>query len=162
MRKKIAGIVVFYFFVASVYAQDKIKTDRPGESQTPEILTKKWFQAEIGLQFENDELKSISHPDLLLKYGLSKRIELRLITEVITEETLAVIPSGNNFVSGVLPIRLGTKIALWDEKGGLPKTSLLIHTSIPKFASEKFRQRKWVPDFRLAMLNSLSDKVDLN
>ena len=94
-------------------------------------------------------------PTLLSKYGLSKRIELRLITSIKRFSVLQ-IPSGTIYETGLEPIELGTKIALTEEKKWIPKTSLLFHVAIPGFASKNLQADHLAPNFRFSMQNTIS------
>ena len=120
-----------------------IETDRPDQTESPYTVPKKWFQAEAGFVVEKDKSgsKTFVHPSLLSKYGLSKHFELRLITEYVSVQTPLLIPDGNKVTSGLQPIEIGGKLALFEEKGIRPKTSLIFHTSIPKAALSEFQRR---------------------
>lgn len=144
-------------------AQEKIETDRPDQTETPYLVPKGWFQGELGLQAEWDGgMLLLYHPTALWKYGISKRVELRLITELLTVERRLIIPGGNDFVTGLLPLQVGAKIGFWEQKGALPKTSLIFHTTIPATASGKFRPSRWAPNFRFVMQNVITDKFTLS
>jgi hypothetical protein len=139
-----------------------METDRPDQTESPYLTKLRFLQGEFGLNFEKAEgLKTLVIPTALWKYGLSKKIELRLITEIVTTETPLLIPFGNDFISGLLPVQIGVKIALTEEKGILPKTSLNFHIAAPKIASKKFRTNKWAPNFRFLMQNTLSETIGL-
>ncbi|HEX2609115.1 MAG TPA: transporter, partial [Flavisolibacter sp.] len=131
------------FLLQSVEAQqsDKIETDRPDQTESPYVVPKKWLQFESGFNYEKDKegYNTFVHPTLLSKLGLSSRFELRLITEVLTVQSPPIIPFGTVSQTGLLPVQLGGKIALFEEKGARPKTSLIFHTTIPKIASSKFQ-----------------------
>jgi len=149
----------------SVHAQltDKIETDRPDQTESPYTVPKKWLQVEAGFNIENDKsgAREFVHPTVLSKYGLSQRFELRLITEFISFQTPVIIPLGNDIVTGLQPVEVGGKLALFEEKGIRPKTSFIFHTAIPKAASKKFQQTNWAPNFRFTMQNSLSEVISL-
>ena len=72
-----------------------------------------------------------------------------------------MIPQGNEYIRGLLPVQVGCKIALWDEKGLLPKTSLIFHVAPSKVGSKKFHTDKWAPNFRFSMQHSLSGNIGL-
>ena len=136
----------------------KIDTDRPDQTETPVVTPKKWIQLEMGLNVQQNNKTSTEFllPTLLSKYGLAKKIELRLIT------TLNRFSTGNgNYTTGLEPVELGTKIALTEEKKWMPKTSLLFHVAIPILASKKLKADKLVPNFRLSMQHTLSGTVGL-
>lgn len=143
---------------------ESIETDRPDQTETPYIVPKKWFQAEIGFTIEKDKTgaKTYVHPTVLSKYGLLNRFELRLITEYVSVKTPLSTGSGYQTSSGFQPIEIGGKVALFEEKGLRPKTSLIFHTSIPKAAFKEFQQPQWGPNFRFTMQHSLSETISLS
>jgi hypothetical protein len=162
MIKFITTLIFFIAFADSGFAQDKIDTDRPDQTESPVIVPKKWLQFEFGFgkQATNADENEFQHPTLLSKYGISKRIELRLIT-TYTTITDRSNPLSKETYSGISPIEIGTKVALWEEKKLLPKTSFLFHVTIPKLASKKLQADKWAPNFRLAMQHTVSKVVGI-
>ncbi len=159
---KIATLVVFFLAGSlTAFSQvEKIDTDRPDQTESAVLVPKKWMQFEFGIGKQENKPGDIGfqHPTLLSKYGLNKRVELRLIT------TLA----SNHFYngsavkqkeSGLEPVEIGAKIALWEENKLLPKTSLIFHFAIPTLASKKFRADKLAPNFRFTMQNSITNNI---
>lgn len=164
MKKLCFIIVLLVTLQKNSYTQQdgRMETDRPDQTESPFLTKKKYIQAEIGFNVEkHNGFKTFVHPTILWKYGASKRFELRLITESITQEMPIMIPQGNDFISGILPIQIGGKITLTEEKGIAPKTSLIFHMAVPKIASKKFHAAKWAPNFRFVMQNTLSETVGL-
>jgi hypothetical protein len=149
--------------IIKILAQDKIETDRPDQTETPFLTPKKWMQFEIG--FNNQQNKKGSkeyfYPTLLSKFGVSKCFELRVITTVQQTTTEFPIFIDKVIEKGLLPLELGGKIAFWEEKKWIPKTSLIFHFAIPKFASKNFRANKLAPNFRFVMQNTLNKYVGL-
>jgi hypothetical protein len=146
------------------FGQDtgRMETDRPDQTESPFITKKGFVQLEWGLNVEQDNgLTTIVHPTVLWKYGACKKFEFRLITEIISRETPLLIPQGNDVQTGLLPVRLGAKLALWEEKGMLPKTAILAHVAFPTLASKAFQVSRAAPEFRLAMQHTLSQTVGL-
>jgi len=122
--------ILFLFFLLvelMASAQERIDTDRPDQTESAVLLPKKYFQAEFGFGKENStgENYTIAHPAFLLKYGLSKRFELRLESTYFSEY-IHLIPDPNTNTD-LAPVEIGTKVALFEEKGLLPKTSLIAH-----------------------------------
>ena len=143
---------------------DEMETDRPSESFTPTIVLKKHFQVEAGFrkEYDNNEGERSNeylYPTALLKYGVSKKLELRLLIE--EEADYDYIPEKHKTAAGLQPVKLGFKYNLFDEKGALPKTSVIARADIPKFASPDFKGDFVAPLFRLAMENSLTKKLSL-
>lgn len=143
-------------------AQEKIETDRPGETQSPILVPRGWFQAELGLEKENntDDDYTLEHPTALLRYGVSKKFELRLESNVQTEYQ-QLIPNPKE-TTGLSPVEVGAKLFLAEEKGARPKTSLITQVGLPFLSSRPFRTPHLSPAFRLAMQNSITEAFDLD
>lgn len=143
------------------FAQSSIETDRPDQSETPVIVPKKYFQAELGFEKENsgDRNYRLLHPTALLKYGISNRAELRLEINPITEY-VHLIPNPVK-TTGIEPVVIGSKISLFEEKKARPKTSLILHMGLPFLATKNLRTPHLQPSFRLAMQNSITNKIAL-
>ncbi len=156
-------LLLFSVCCQGVFAQQtgRMETDRPDQTESPYLTRKNYLQAEFGFNLEKvDGLTQWVHPTALWKFGLSERFELRLITEMQTIQ----IKSGTtitNRKTGVLPIQFGGKLALMEENGWLPKTSLIAHTSLPRWGGAVFQTPNWSPNFRFVMQNTLSDRAAL-
>ncbi len=152
--------MLFVMFFQSK-AQDKIESDRPDQTETAETVPLHYFQGEFGFRYENEEGKNytINHPVALLKYGLFDKFELRL-EGLYKTEYQHLIPKPQTS-TGFDPFAFGFKLALLDEKGLVPKTSLITQVSIPTFASSEFKAQHAAPSFVLAMKNTISKTADL-
>jgi len=134
----------------------RMDTDRPDQTESVSITKKGYLQAEIGFNKEKYGSGYVwVHPTALWKLGLNSQIELRLITESNTLE------SGGSKVSGLVPIQIGGKIALWKEKGIRPQTSLIFHTGIPALGSANFKTPHLSPNFRFTLQHTLTDRIAL-
>lgn len=152
-------ILLLSFSGPALLAQESIDADRPDQTESAVLTPTGLFQAEFGFSLEKDDgLKSFAHPTALWKYGISNRFEVRLITEFISQEIATTFPQGKKTTSSILPIQIGTRVALWEEKGLLPKTSFLFHVGIPAFSSSAFKPPHAATTFRLSMAHSLSEK----
>jgi hypothetical protein len=147
-------------YISSIAQVEKIDTDRPDQTESAVIVPKKWIQVEAGFSKQQNSPGSteFQHPTLLSKYGITKRIELRLIT-TLTTNTYYNAAQLKQKESGLEPVELGVKIALWEEKKLLPKTSLLFHVAIPKLATKKFHGDKLAPNFRFTMQHSITNNI---
>lgn len=160
-----------YLFVAALLAltylckaqqTGRMETDRPDQTESPVITKKNYIQSEWGFNIEKENnLNTFVHPTVLWKFGVSTKFEFRLITEFVSQETPLLIPAGNDFISGILPIQLGGKVSLWEEKGLLPKTSFIFHVAPSKSGSKIFHTNKWSPNFRITMNQTLSENIGL-
>jgi len=147
------------FFQLSVSAQQKdslpdLVADRPDQTETPMIVPKKHFQVETGFLIEkvNSIERAYSHPSILWKYGVNGKAELRLITE---------INSSNSVNAGLVPVLIGFKQRLAEEKGAMPMISFIGHLSLPFASSKKFETSRYAPEFRFTLQHTLSEKISL-
>jgi hypothetical protein len=142
--------------------EGRLETDRPDQTESPFITKKKYIQAEFGFNLERDNgYSAFVHPTVLWKYGACSRFEFRLITEFVSVEAPLTIPDGNEIKTGILPIKIGGKIALWEEKGLVPKTSVIFHIAPSNIGSKKFYTSKWSPNFLFTMQHTLSENIGL-
>lgn len=159
MYKYYISIVFFVFSIRGI-SQDlsPIEIDRPDQTECPSIVPRGMFQMENGLNFEKTDSNSNFYllPTTLWKVGINENLELRLITEFIIESS-----NSERFV-GLKPIFIGLKVKICEEKGIIPKTSLIAHLLLPKVASEKFKVDYIAPKFRFTMQHTLSDKISLS
>jgi hypothetical protein len=163
MIKFITTCIFFIVFVTTCFAQtEKIDTDRPDQTESAVLVPKKWVQFEMGFskQVNTATENEFQHPTLLSKYGISKRFELRLITTVQTNTDFSN-PLVKKTNTGLTPVEIGAKIALWEEKKLLPKTSLIFHIGIPRLASKYFQADHLAPNFRFTMQHSITKKIGL-
>jgi Putative MetA-pathway of phenol degradation len=166
MNKYFFSTCLFFFLLNTATAQtgaiDPIDTDRPDQTESVNTVPKNWFQFEFGFSRQENERNNYEYltPTLLSKYGLSNRIELRLITSVFTTSTL-LIPAGRVRKTGLDPVEVGAKISLWEEKKGIPKTTFLFHVAIPGFASNTNDINLVAPNLRLTMQNSIAKNFSI-
>src|SRR5436190_9651982 len=117
MAKNLIWMLLMFFAGNQLLAQEKIDTDRPDQTESAVIVPAHYFQAEFGFNKENIAGRDydLIHPTSLLKYGLS-RFEFRLeITSRSSYEHLIPEPK---WTTGVEPVEIGFKAALWEEKKG--------------------------------------------
>lgn len=155
---KIKILLFILVTTAKINAQSEpLEADRPDQTETPSIVPKGMFQVESGFSYEKlaTENAVFALPSTLWKYGISQKIELRLITEWVFEQT------ENQKQNGFLPVAIGCKVNLLKENGWLPKTSLITHISLKNIASSNYKFDYYVPDFRFTMQRQLSEKVSL-
>jgi hypothetical protein len=151
--------IILLFFTRTVFAQElsPIQLDRPDQTECPFITPTKYIQVESGFNYENSSSleKNYTYPSSLWKYGINEKVELRLITELVTAKinTLAV--------SGLNPITFGFKTALLEEKGIIPKTSFIGHLTTAQIGTKEFHTKYIAPSFRFTMQHTLSKRVSL-
>ncbi|MEP6749185.1 MAG: transporter [Bacteroidota bacterium] len=159
MLKKIGFVLLtagLSFGDADAQELERMETDRPDQTECPFIVPAKWVQFEMGFNFEKNGPRShtLVYPTLLYKYGISKRIEFRLITSLLSNKEYTDLH--HETITGVEPVQFGFKVALAEEKGLRPKTAVIAHISIPQFASAKLRAEKAAPNFVFTMQHTLN------
>lgn len=152
--------IVLFTFNSSDAQIERIDTDRPDQTESAHTVPRHYFQAEIGFNKENTfhDNFDLVHPTALLKYGF-KRWELRVETTVRSSYE-QLIPNSKR-ITGVEPVEIGFKVALWEEKKWIPKTSFIGHLGFPALASKPFRPDHVAPSFRFTMQNTLAKKIAL-
>lgn len=156
--------IVFFIcccLVASVHAQDRIDTDRPDQTESAVLVPKRYFQGEFGFNKENSGNRyfRIVHPTFLLKYGLSKRFELRLESAYATEYA-HLIPNTVT-TTDLAPVEIGTKIALFEEKGWRPKTSLIFHIGSSFETSHPVGEWDFLSSLRFTCQSTITETIGL-
>ena len=144
---------------------ENIVTDRPDQTEAPALTPKKWMQFEIGVQSEFDKADGYSsqsslYPTVLAKYGLSKRFELRLITEYAKDNFK--VGNLNSSTSGLAQFTVGSKIAISEAKGWLPQISLITHLELPWIASKDYRPSTIVPRYRFLFCHPINDRINFS
>lgn len=159
MRKYLYALLISSFIIEVAAAQDnKIKTDRPGETQSSETVGKKTYQAETGFRYqkEGDEEHTLQHPQVALRFGLAPKLEFRAEITPQTEKQMDVQSTG------LKPIELGFKLGLWEQSGVLPQAALQTQVGMADLASDEFKTPYYYPRVRMLFKNKLTDKIDLS
>ena len=155
----ILALLIIPGFILKSFSQEigSIQTDRPDLTESAFTVPAGYFQLESGLLriYNNSDTQLNLHPTLLLKYGLSKTIELRFITDFTTYQNNGT----KEFL--ILPIAVGVKIAISEEKGIIPKTAFIGHLKIPTGGESDLASTYFAPSFRFTMQHTLSKKMSL-
>ncbi len=135
-------------------------TDRPTASASPLVIPRRTFQLELGhkasrTEGEPESLDAQVFPDLLARYGINRKIEVRLAAAGWTLES----GPGERPI-GFSDISVGAKIALAEEKGRRPQMGFLVDVSLPVGHGD-FTSDRAVPKFLFLGSNSLSDRLGL-
>ncbi|HET8809242.1 MAG TPA: transporter [Flavobacteriaceae bacterium] len=144
-----------------------IITDRPDQTESPNLVSTGFLQIETGFAFEeastsNFNEKTTTYNATLLRYGLLDNLELRLGFDFSETETKLKNGLGTNLSSGMSPLYAGFKIGVTEEKGMLPKIGFLGGVLLPFTAADAFRPTYTGGEFRFAFAHTLSDKWSLS
>ncbi|HRE64857.1 MAG TPA: hypothetical protein PKU77_13795 [Ferruginibacter sp.] len=166
-------ILTLYFTVVFFkynYGQSnsRITNDNPRQTISVQTVPKKWLQVEAGLGVKVNKVYSLKTsryalPSLLFRYGLSKRIEARLLT--------GIAYSRYHFRSGTIdrksdtwgsgPVELGGKLHILDEKKVRPSISFSAHYRFNnnlKLSTDTINGG----NFRFSFQNIFSEKFQLD
>lgn len=154
-----ASIFFFLLLLNKVSGQTMppIQTDRPDQTECSYIVPVHYLQAENGFLVEKqkDQSRYYTYPSTLWKYGISDRLEFRLITELAGEKV------NGSHTTGLNPVTIGFKANLCKEKGIIPMTSFIGHLTTPDWGSKKFSSTYYAPSFRFTMQHTLPGKWSL-
>lgn len=152
-----AFLLILQLNVAKAQPSEKIETDRAGKAQTPFVVPTQIFQLETGFEFEkqDENQQGIQHPELLMRFGLFKRLELR--TRILTATEKFKQPSYSQ--SGLQPVEVGIKALITEGRGLLPHTSFTAQFGIPGLASKDFQADKVFPRLRLNLEHYLTKRI---
>jgi hypothetical protein len=144
--KRITATILSLAFVLPLLAQDDyppIVTDRPDQTESALSVPHKTLQIESGFHFswrdkEGVETKDLGFNATLLRWGVLKRLEIRLgaayagfeQTDAATEETTSL--------GGFAPLAIGIKWNMLYGDGPIPTLAFLTSVDIPALASEDF------------------------
>lgn len=177
-------IVSAVFITVNIFSQkvDNISTDRPDQTETPDLLPDEFSQLELGFDYESRKHSFINNtnneviiknefyslPSVLLRYGILNNMELRFgIDFSFSRKTDQIKYADSTYEfekksSGLSGYRFGTKIFIMDEKGPAPKTSLLLSINIPTNSNSSFQSKYISTEFRFAMSHTLSRRFSLS
>lgn len=148
---------IFLLFASSAMAQ--LVTDRPDFTESAITVGKRNLQMETGMLVEISDAMGWTHqnvlmPTTLFRYGISKRIELRLLSQlernVVNDEKIL----------GISDFELGAKINLLNSETLNANIAFISHLILPT-GSEVLTQNKLGVVNILAFAHQLSDNIDL-
>lgn len=157
MQCKICLFLILLFVSGISFAQTKIFTDRPNVTDAVSLIPKRTFQIEAGYlnQYYNEDNLNyhfITIPNLNFKYGLSNRIELRLLSSY----NLLKYGSESD-ESGLSPITLSPKLKIIDQDFYIPSVTLAGNITLPDIGAGEFQTEKVNYGFRVLLEHVFSD-----
>jgi len=141
MKKFSLLLLLITVFVADLYAQETIFTDRPNVTDAVGVIAPGTFQVEAGFLYSSDNYYDT--PNLSLKYGLTDFLEVRVLTtHKIYDPQLDGTGSGN--ISGLTPLTVSPKLKLTEQNGWIPKSAIVNSFVFPNTGSQEFD----IPEFQ--------------
>jgi hypothetical protein len=154
------SLVVATLLAGVAAAKDPIVTDRPDFTESALTVGRNTLQLEGGSSYADDgETSLTSLGELLVRFGVSRSLELRL-------ETLSYLwlSEPGDSRSGFVDSSIGVKFQLNDGGGsgfwGRTQAGVIVASFVPT-GSSAFRQDSWLPKAVLAMSWDLSDSVSI-
>lgn len=158
MIKKCTLIFVLLTCCLGIKAQT-IVTDRPDQTESSITVPFKSLQIESGLlvgNYDNGDLKQLLIPSTLLRYGLTKNIELRFVQQF--ERLKNNLTSESDF--GISDLEVGAKIQLLKKEDVNTEIAFLSHLILPT-GSNGLTNDKFGTVNKLAISHELNDKLGL-
>jgi len=178
MAKKILFLFLALISSNIIYSQGII-TDRPDKTESVETVGKNKFQIETGVEYSllkfngydgspffdlvEFKIKTLTIPTTLLRFGITKNVELRLgfdfdRSELITGDTTVIASTGKLSLN---PPTIGAKIFLAKGKGYIPDFSIIGAVKIPDIGDELKQVKHFIPELAFSFSNELNDKLGL-
>jgi len=151
-------IILFFLINNLIFSQDII-TDRPDQTESANTLDKGSLQIETGFLSSRDRekkklLKQNLTPTNLFRYGITNKLELRLLTQFESQTTNKIK------ISGISDLELGIKIELLKRKNLNREISFLSYLIMPT-ASDEMSLNSFGISNRMIFSHTLSDKTGL-
>ncbi len=162
-------IIVFLLFsgIPALVQAQEMDTDRPGQTISPHTVDAGRLLLEAGFKYEGDKLEdtrlhNITPVNLLLRYGLVNRLELRAGLAFFHKNYVTGGISHHEFSyieKGLYPVYFGTKVQLLENDGIIPSLAVMGSLSFPGLASKKYAPDHIAPDIRITASHHLLRKV---
>lgn len=149
--KRIGNSVLIFallFVSANCIAQtENINTDRPDQSDGVYTIPKNKFQLEEGVFVAKEAVLN----DFMLRYGVTKSTELRLLLDAGKE----------GGARGMKPVTLSAKQRITEQHKIIPAITFAGYVSFGQLASKDFSENQLPFEMKLAFENELTDKFSL-
>ncbi len=152
MRILLSLLFLLIIFKNTQAQDNPIFTDRPNLTDAIATITKGTFQIEAGFQnvrttFNGGAENNFNTiPNLSFKYGITDKIEFRVLTNYATNNLKSV--DADDKSSGLTAITFSPKFALIEQNGWIPKASLVTSLTLPNIGAEDFRNNDLNGGFR--------------
>ena len=148
--------LLFFFVQTAFLSAQNIITDRPDQTESAVTLEKGRLQIESGILTQtegdgNEKLNTLVIPTNLFRYGISKKVELRLVVQLDGIQT----KDDNAYQFALASVELGAKIVLNQTEDPTVQFALLSHLVLPKDNWSQFSNQ-------LGFLNRISIAHNIN
>lgn len=159
-------LFVLSFFALAQSDYSEMVTDRPDQTESAQVVPMKSLQIETGFVRERYKIGEASYVDYafnstLLRYGLLKKLELRLGLEYLGSRIEDIQSNESDLKNGLGALLTGIKYKILEEDGLKPGLALLGNLAFPFTSKEEFKSDHTAAGLRLALSQSLSDRFAL-
>lgn len=167
MKKVLFALILISY--NSLWAQEKennnaygpLITDRPDQTESPDLIPKGLLQIELGFLYEekseeNFNEETFIYNTTLIRYGLLENLELRLGFDIAQSKIKKYEVPKTESMGGFSPLYVGFKIGIVEEKKLLPKIGFLGGAILPFSAAEVFKPEGTGGEFRFSFAHTLS------
>ena len=138
----------------------EINADLPDETEETDLVETGKLQIETGVlynRYKEDGPASVIGQGLL-RYGVSKRLEVRLLVEDGRQRDTYITKT----VQSTYPMAASAKVLLLQDVKGLPDVTLVSYLKLPFTSHNSLQKAYWSPSIGLAFQNKFgSDKFKL-
>jgi len=154
-------IVVIFLVVSGLSFGQTISTDRPDQTESTSLIEYKNLQLENGILFTFNALNSPNAvrqlvPSILLRYGLTKKLELRLYQEHETN----TFELQNQAISGLKNVQIGLKFLLFQKHENATKVAFISHVLVPT-GSKSIDQNTFGIINKLAFSHRIGEQLNI-
>jgi hypothetical protein len=159
MKRTILILLLITGFIG-LKAQEII-TDRPDQTESSSTIPNKSFQLESGVYLGNIDIENRSErisliPTVLLRYGLTRTFELRLVEQVVNLKN----KSTSENIFGFSDLELGAKIQILKKETINSEIAFITHLLIPT-GTDSLTNENFGSINKVAISHVLNDFLDL-
>jgi len=162
-HSKLSAVLFVYFIGYSVYLSgQEIVTDRPDQTESSSTIPQNSLQIEMGILFSQVDARTFESniwnlPTTLLRYGITKNVELRLANQFSS-----IVKSNEEKTHhyGFGDLELGTKIQILRKENINTEIAFLSHIVIP-IGDNRISNVQLGSISKLSIAHSITEKISL-
>ncbi len=150
-------LILFIIIASNSFVKAQIVTDRPDQTESSTTIPNKSFQLEMGIASENNTSEqSLLLPTILLRYGLTKKIEFRFVKQLVGSRKI----NSSKTEFGLSDVELGTKIQVLKKEDMNVEIAFISHLIVPT-GNSQFSNSKFGTVNKLAVSHVVNKFLDL-
>ena len=152
----------------SLYSQDTLKvtdlvTDRPDQTESSVIVPVGLLQIETGYLHESvtSDISNTLYNSTLLRYGFTENLEIRFGVGYLKNVEEPNIGDAGIITKGLIPLLIGSKLYVAEEKGIWPEVAFCAGFSLPESGSSKFKTSYLAPILKILASHTISPNLSI-